>query len=107
MVKVEYPRLFEDDAALARGAVELASRTFELSDLLVNRLRRARCRRALRRDGDVSLRLPFTWARAVRRRRALISHVAGHARALTHRDQCADSAVAFGPLSGNLDRHGE
>jgi L-lactate dehydrogenase complex protein LldE len=38
MVKVEYPRLFENDAAWHDRAAELASRTFELSDLLVNRL---------------------------------------------------------------------
>lgn len=38
MIKIEYPRLFEDDAEWHRRAEDLASRTFELSDLLVNRL---------------------------------------------------------------------
>lgn len=38
MVKVEYPHLFEEGSAEHRRAVELAARTFELSDFLVNRL---------------------------------------------------------------------
>ncbi len=38
MVKVEFPRLFEDDAPWHRRAEALASRTFELCDFLVNRL---------------------------------------------------------------------
>jgi L-lactate dehydrogenase complex protein LldE len=39
MVKVEYPHLFHDDAEWLARVVELASRTFELSDFLVNRLK--------------------------------------------------------------------
>jgi L-lactate dehydrogenase complex protein LldE len=38
MVKVEYPHLLEGETAWHERAVELASRTFELSDFLVNRL---------------------------------------------------------------------
>lgn len=38
MVKVEYPHLFEGDAANLRRAQDLASRTFEFSDFLVNKL---------------------------------------------------------------------
>ena len=38
MVKVEFPHLFHDDADWHERAVELAARTFELSDFLVNRL---------------------------------------------------------------------
>jgi L-lactate dehydrogenase complex protein LldE len=38
MVKVEYPHLFEDDAVWRAKAMQLAERTFELTDLLVNRL---------------------------------------------------------------------
>jgi L-lactate dehydrogenase complex protein LldE len=38
MVKVEYPHLFAEDAAWHARAMELAARTYELSDLLVNRL---------------------------------------------------------------------
>lgn len=38
MVKVEYPHLFKEDAAWHRRAVELAARTFEITDFLVNRL---------------------------------------------------------------------
>ncbi|HTN76148.1 MAG TPA: (Fe-S)-binding protein [Pirellulaceae bacterium] len=38
MVKVEYPHLLADDAAWHARAVALAAKTFELSDLLVNRL---------------------------------------------------------------------
>ena len=38
MVKVEYPHLFKEDEAWHRRAAELAERTFELGDFLVNRL---------------------------------------------------------------------
>lgn len=38
MVKVEYPHLFEEGTEWHRRAVELAARTFELSDFLVNKL---------------------------------------------------------------------
>lgn len=38
MVKIEYPHLFEDEPDWHERAVELAARTFELADLLVNRL---------------------------------------------------------------------
>lgn len=38
MVKVEYPHLFEEGSQWHARAVELAGRTFELSDFLVNRL---------------------------------------------------------------------
>ena len=38
MVKVEYPHLLHDDPPWYDRALDLASRTFELSDLLVNKL---------------------------------------------------------------------
>lgn len=38
MVKHEYPKLFEDDAAWRSRAEDLAARTFELSELLVHQL---------------------------------------------------------------------
>ena len=38
MVKVEYPHLFKNDEVWHQRAVELAERTFELGDFLVNRL---------------------------------------------------------------------
>ena len=38
MVKVEYPHLFDEGSEWHARAVELANRTFELSDFLVNRL---------------------------------------------------------------------
>lgn len=38
MVKVEYPHLLKDETGWHERAVELAARTFELSDFLVNRL---------------------------------------------------------------------
>jgi L-lactate dehydrogenase complex protein LldE len=38
MLKVEYPHLFRDQPEWHQRAVSLAERTFELSDLLVNRL---------------------------------------------------------------------
>ena len=39
MVKIEFPHLFHDDQEWGDRAAELASRTFELSDFLVNRLK--------------------------------------------------------------------
>lgn len=39
MIKVEFLHLFEDDPACSERAKELASRTFELADLLVNQLK--------------------------------------------------------------------
>lgn len=39
MVKIEFPHLFHDDADWHERAVDLAMRTFELSDFLVNRLK--------------------------------------------------------------------
>jgi L-lactate dehydrogenase complex protein LldE len=39
MVKIEFPHLFHDDASWHARAIELAARTFELSDFLVNRLK--------------------------------------------------------------------
>ena len=36
MVKLEYPELFHDDPAWRRRAEDLARRTHELSDFLVN-----------------------------------------------------------------------
>lgn len=39
MIKVEFLHLFEDDPAWSERAKELASRTFELADLLVNQLK--------------------------------------------------------------------
>ncbi len=38
MVKAEFPHLFADDGAWRSRAADLAARTFELSDFLVNRL---------------------------------------------------------------------
>ena len=38
MVKVEYPHLLEGDREWHKRAVDLANRTFEFSDFLVNRL---------------------------------------------------------------------
>lgn len=38
MIKVEYPHLFDDDPGWRPRARELAARTYELSDFLVNRL---------------------------------------------------------------------
>ena len=38
MIKIEFPHLFHDDAIWHERALELAARTYELSDFLVNRL---------------------------------------------------------------------
>lgn len=38
MVKIEFPHLFHDEADWHQRALDLAARTFELSDFLVNRL---------------------------------------------------------------------
>src|SRR5262245_36546808 len=39
MIKIEFPHVFHDDRDWHERAVELAARTFELSDFLVNRLK--------------------------------------------------------------------
>lgn len=39
MVRIEFPHLFHDDAVWGPRAMELAGRTFELSEFLVNRLK--------------------------------------------------------------------
>src|ERR1700692_2646266 len=39
MVKLEYPELFHDDPVWKRRALDIASRTYELSDFLVNALK--------------------------------------------------------------------
>ena len=67
MVKVEYPHLFHDDPHWHARAKELADRTFELTDLLVNELN----------VGDVGARFDGTVA----------YHFACHLRLLNQTDE--------------------
>ncbi len=88
MVKVEYPELFHDDAAWHARALDLAARTHELSDFLVNQLGRTDVGASF--DGTVTY------------------HFACHLRALGLKDEAirlirAVRGAAYVPLDGVED----
>ena len=108
MVKVEYPHLLEGDAEWHARAVDLAQRTFEFSDFLVNQLEGRRCRREVRRQGRVSLRLPpadagaderSRNARAARRRARPMCRSTGRTSAAA---LAARSSIRYPQISGNM-----
>lgn len=75
MVKHEYPELFHADPAWHARAVELAGRTHELSDFLVNVLKIEDVRRPFRRQRHLSHGVPS--ARPGRHGRAVAAHSQG------------------------------
>jgi L-lactate dehydrogenase complex protein LldE len=96
MVKTEYPHLVDGDAGWHEQARELAARTFELSDFLVNQLRVL----------DVGARYPgkvaYHYACHLRglgltdEAEQLIRHVAGaELMTLRHADQCCGFGGSF------------
>lgn len=96
MVKLEYPHLLHDDSAWHPRAVELAGRTFELADLLVNRL--AVLDVGARFDGAVA----YHYACHLRglglsgEVEQLLGHVAGaRLMPLRHADQCCGFGGSF------------
>ncbi|MCA9270124.1 MAG: (Fe-S)-binding protein [Planctomycetales bacterium] len=107
MVKVEFPHLFADDPAWRGRAEELAARTFELSDFLVNQLGVVDV--GARFDGTVAyhfachLRMLNQQDEAVR----LIENVAGATVVpLARQDQCCgfggSFAVRYPEISGRM-----
>lgn len=107
MVKVEFPHLFEDDPDWRRRSEELASRTYELSDFLVNHLDVVDV--GARYEGTVA----YHWACHLRMLGLsdevpkLISHVAGATYvALARQDQCCgfggSFAIRYPQISGAL-----
>jgi L-lactate dehydrogenase complex protein LldE len=96
MLKVEYPHLFADDPVQHQRAVALAERTYELSDLLVNRLK------ILDVGAKFSGRVVYHYACHLRglcltnEAEQLIEHVAGATLiALRHQDQCCGFGGSF------------
>jgi len=88
MVKVEYPELFHEDVAWRKRATDLAARTYELTDFLVNVLGRE--------DVGASYRGRVTY------------HYACHLRALGLKDEAvrlirAIQGVEYVPLDGIED----
>jgi L-lactate dehydrogenase complex protein LldE len=107
MVKHEYPHLFEGDAEWHPRALDLAARTFEFSDFLVNELKVLDV--GARYSGKVAyhfachLRMLGQTTEVER----LVQHVAGATLVpLHHQDQCCgfggSFAVRYPEVSGNM-----
>jgi L-lactate dehydrogenase complex protein LldE len=107
MVKHEYPHLLEDDAEWHKRAVDLAARTFEFSDLLVNQLK------VVDVGAKYSGKVAFHFACHLRmlqhttEAETLIRHVAGATLVpLARQDQCCgfggSFAVRYPHISGNM-----
>jgi L-lactate dehydrogenase complex protein LldE len=107
MVKVEYPHLLEGDAAWHKRAVDLAQRTFEFSDFLVNQLK------VVDVGAKYSGKVVFHFACHLRMLQqtteveTLIRHVQGATLVpLARQDQCCgfggSFAVRYPQISGNM-----
>jgi L-lactate dehydrogenase complex protein LldE len=96
MVKVEYPHLLEDDPEWGEPARELAARTFELSDFLVNQLRVVDV--GARYAGKVAYHYAchLRGLKLTDEAEQLIGHVAGaELIPLRHADQCCGFGGSF------------
>jgi L-lactate dehydrogenase complex protein LldE len=96
MVKTEYPHLLEDDAGWHERARELAARTFELSDFLVNQLK------VLDVGARYSGKVAYHYACHLRglqladEAEQLIRHIEGaELMTLRHADQCCGFGGSF------------
>jgi len=107
MVKVEYPHLLEGDAEWHARALDLASRTFEFSDYLVNHLK------VLNLGARYAGKVAYHYACHLRMLgqtnevERLIEHVEGATYVPLHRqDQCCgfggSFAVRYPQVSGNM-----
>lgn len=103
MVKVEYPHILESEPDWHERAVELAARTFELSDFLVNRLGVSDV--GARYEGKIA----YHYACHLRGLRLggeaerLIEHVAGATLVpLRHVDQCCGFGGSFSVRYSNI-----
>ena len=107
MVKAEYPHLLKSDASWRQRAKELAARTYELTDFLVNRLGVLDV--GARFEGKVAYHFACH-LRILNQRdeaRKLIEHVAGAQYvALARQDQCCgfggSFAVRYPQISGAM-----
>jgi len=107
MVKVEYPHLLQREAEWHKRAVQLAERTFEFSDFLVNQLKVVDV--GAKYDGKVAFHLAchlrmLGQTRAVE---TLVRHVHGATYVpLARQDQCCgfggSFAVRYPQISGNM-----
>ncbi len=96
MVKVEFPHLFENEPRWKRRAEDLAARTFELSDFLVNRLRVVDV--GARFDGRVAYHFAchLRMLRQLDEVPTLIQHVQGATYVpLNRQDQCCGFGGSF------------
>lgn len=103
MVKVEYPHLLASEPDWHQRAVELAGRTFELSDFLVNRLGVLDV--GARYDGKIAYHYAchLRGLRLAGEAERLIEHVAGATLLpLRHADQCCGFGGSFSVRYPNI-----
>jgi L-lactate dehydrogenase complex protein LldE len=107
MVTVEYPHLLKDDAEWHARALDLASRTFEFSDFLVNRLQVVDV--GARFEGKVAYHFAchLRMLGQTSEVETLISHVQGATYVpLNRQDQCCgfggSFSIRYPQISGNL-----
>jgi L-lactate dehydrogenase complex protein LldE len=107
MVKVEYPHLLEDDGQWHEQALDLARRTFEFSDFLVNQLRVTDV--GAKYDGKVAFHFAchLRMLGQTNEVETLVRHVAGATLVpLNRQDQCCgfggSFAVRYPQISGNM-----
>ena len=107
MVKVEYPHLLEGDAAWHARAMNLAVRTFEFSDFLVNQLQVTDVGAKYRGKIAFHFACHLRMLNHTSEVETLIRHVAGATYVPLHRqDQCCgfggSFAVRYPHISGNM-----
>ncbi|QDU26282.1 Lactate utilization protein A [Anatilimnocola aggregata] len=107
MLKVEYPHLLEHHEPLHAAALQLAARTFELSDFLVNQLKVTDV--GAKYNGKVAYHFACHLRMLKQQTEAetLIRHVQGaELMPLHHQDQCCgfggSFAVRYPAVSGNM-----
>jgi L-lactate dehydrogenase complex protein LldE len=107
MVKVEYPHLLEGDAEWHAKAIELANRTFEFSDFLVNRLKVVDVGAIFRGEVAYHFACHLRMLGQTSEVETLISHVQGATYVpLNRQDQCCgfggSFSIRYPHISGNL-----
>ncbi len=107
MVKVEYPHLLEHDPAWNERALQLASRTFEFSDYLVNHLKVTDVGAKYRGKVAFHFACHLRMLKHVSEVETLVRHVEGATYVpLARQDQCCgfggSFAVRYPGISGNM-----
>jgi L-lactate dehydrogenase complex protein LldE len=107
MVKVEYPHLLEHEPEWHQRALQLAERTFEFSDFLVNQLKIVDV--GAKFEGKVAYHFAchLRMLKQAGEVETLIEHVAGATLVpLRHQDQCCgfggSFAIRYPQISGNM-----